>query len=342
MKSKTISSAVHIALRDLLMVGRKPEYLIKLHISPNQIDVNIHPRKQEIRFLQEQEIFRQLHRSLRSALEMADKKTYFHSSQNTGQISDIRANNMKNIKHSEESSDQKLFYEKDEIGSLGKSWFVGESQGDHRDHYTATTTQQSSPKKSPISGPIRVVGQIHDSYILVETEQGMMVVDQHAAAEKINYVKLKDSLESGKMNSQILAIPQKLELSDIEYQNLKANYDKLQKMGYDIEYLTENNIIVQAIPEMLSREKVSPAELVRDLLSEADEDMRVHDQMIDYRLATMACKMSIKFGDKMSYLEQEQLVRDTIALDFQYCPHGRPVLLQMSFADLDKALKRHN
>ncbi len=186
----------------------------------------------------------------------------------------------------------------------------------------------------------KIIGQLFDTYWIVEMENKMYMIDQHAAHEKVIYEKLIKNYESGKINSQALLFPVVLDLNQNMMAYLEEHFEEFNKLGFDIEKFGEEDYILRAVPYLLN-----------DSLDESSL-ISLMDEMIDYNkdrafniyldsLATVACKAAIKGNDRISTMEFEGLMDELLELDNPYnCPHGRPVMIVFDRKKIEKDFKR--
>jgi DNA mismatch repair protein MutL len=200
----------------------------------------------------------------------------------------------------------------------------------------------SGPDTSGFVRPLDVRAiQIHDSYLVVETDEGLTVVDQHALHERILYEQLRNRVLSGTVEVQRLLVPQPVELSTSEAALVVEHADVLAQFGLGIEEFGANTVVVTAHPVMLSR--VNPAQLVREAaekIAESGRDPSRRD-LLDSLLHMLSCKAAVKAGQRLSPEEIESLLAQRHLIDdAHHCPHGRPTALILTRAELDRQFGR--
>jgi DNA mismatch repair protein MutL len=183
--------------------------------------------------------------------------------------------------------------------------------------------------------------QVHDSYLVVETDEGLTVIDQHALHERIMYEHLRTRVLSGSVEAQRLLIPEPVELPAAEAALVNEHAELLGQLGLKVEDFGGNTILVTAYPVMLGR--MDPAEMLRDVadrLASAGSNPSRRD-LIDGILHMMSCKAAIKAGQRLTPYEIESLlVQRHLIDDAHHCPHGRPTALVLSRAELDRQFGR--
>lgn len=190
---------------------------------------------------------------------------------------------------------------------------------------------------------LRIVGQVFDTYWIVEYQEKMLLIDQHAADEKVNYERLMARMkkdEEGPAASQMMAPPVVLTLTGKEEGAYLEYRDVFRAMGYDIEDLGDRSYAIRAVPLELYGN--APDALLREVLDEIlGEKLRGTPQSILSRIATMSCKAAVKGSRRITEVEARVLIQELIGLDNPYhCPHGRPTMIEMSKSDLDRRFKR--
>ena len=185
------------------------------------------------------------------------------------------------------------------------------------------------------------VGLVHGTYIICQNENGMYIIDQHAAKERINYEIIKEKLNNPKVESMPMMFPLTLEYTNSEYVILKENFEFLKSLNFDIEEFGINSIIVKSHPVWLpvGNEDNSIKKII-ELVIEKEKNFNL-DKFNDNIAATMACKMSIKANTAITKEEMENLISDLRKCKNPFnCPHGRPTTISYSKIDLEKLFKR--
>ena len=183
--------------------------------------------------------------------------------------------------------------------------------------------------------------QVHNRYLVTETEEGVMVIDQHALHERILYEQLKARVMSGAVESQSLLVPEPVDLSPAEAAAVLEHRELLVKLGMRIEPFGGDTILVAGYPAMLAN--MNPAEVLHGLVDRLLSGGKLPDQrdLLDDLLHTIACKAAIKAGDRLAPEEIEALLkRRHLIDDAHHCPHGRPAAVVLSREELDRQFKR--
>jgi DNA mismatch repair protein MutL len=187
---------------------------------------------------------------------------------------------------------------------------------------------------------IRFVAQVQDTYLICEGSAGLYVLDQHAAAERVTFDRLRRQYQSRSVSSQVLLFPIEVQISGEEAEFLEARAEDVSALGLDLRLRGSQWVSVHAVPRLL--ERVSPERLVRDLLAETmRQGGREFSRAVDLVLATLACHASLRAGDAVSSSEAQALLSALDGVDFAgHCPHGRPIVSFTSWSELERKVGR--
>ncbi len=348
-RDKFISHAIKEAYRGLLEPNRFPVVFLFIQMPYEDYDVNVHPTKSEVRFYNANLVHSQILGCLREKLLGTDLQphaklpTATHSPASRGgpapghrsqAITDAMAEFFK--KHRPVQTQQQLSYKsKQHLVALHPS--TGQIPESH--------TGQPAPEIAPEQKKIL---QIHDSFIVVQTDDGFVIIDQHALHERIIYEDLCRRIlhrtpngGKSKLESQKLLIPESFEVTPSGADALKTNAELLEKLGIEIVPFGPKTMAVQAFPTLLV--KADPLDFVQDLIDLLDhKDTNLDgERLLDEVLNMAACKAAIKAGQRLTMSEIEQLLLDKEnAESASRCPHGRPTTIKFSISDLEKQFKR--
>lgn len=356
-KDKVITHAVRQAYRDVLYGGRHPAYVLFLELDANRVDVNVHPTKHEVRFRDS----RSVHGFVFSTLgrTLAEVRPGDHA--NEANIADLTESVFEQVPMGLEvptnrSSDavyprqEASGFESASASSLGDSW-VQDSGGVipqslmSRASGSSGSPAQNSATTSASSGDVPPLGfavaHLHGAYIIAQNANGMVLVDAHAAHERITYERLKAAREANGLARQPLLVPISLHLSSHEMASFEEFTSAFDGLGLVIEIAGENSVLIREIPVILARDNAE--QLVRDVLADLSE-VGHSDRLsarIDEILATMACHGAIRANRALSIGEMNALLRDMEATENSgQCNHGRPTWVQLSHDELDKLFLR--
>jgi DNA mismatch repair protein MutL len=346
-KDRLVSHAVRQAYSDVLFHGRHPAYVLFFECDPMAVDVNAHPGKHEVRFRQSRQIhdflFRAIHKSLAEVVAGTDSShEYNHFSglsakNNTGNSGSAEINNGLPYQQPSQSSipfaaaEQRRAYT--EFANNRGVAAISQNQA------LPGTENDAEAAELPLLGFARA--QLHGIYILSENAQGLVLVDMHAAHERITYERLKIAMEGDGITSQPLLVPMTLSVSSKEAQLVEDQAEVFSRLGFDVDRIADESIKVRQLPVMLSSSNIET--LLRDVLS----DLLTHgsssriQQEINEILSTMACHGSVRANRKLTIEEMNALLRDMeITERSGQCNHGRPTWIQLTIAELDKLFMR--
>ncbi|MDF1725862.1 MAG: DNA mismatch repair endonuclease MutL [Alcanivorax sp.] len=343
-RDKVVSHAVRQAYADVLYHGRHPAYVLFLELDPAQVDVNVHPTKHEVRFREQ----RMVHGFLYSSLHRAIAEVRPGQSL-AANVVDEGEPVMPAMEPSQTSMSLSAPAGRPSYASPSGNGF-GYGQGQRQaDAYGALVRSgvAEAPAMPAASDQETVpplgyaVAQLHGIFILAENQQGLVVVDMHAAHERITYERLKHSWSEDKVRSQPLLVPVSLAVSSREADFAEQQPEVFSRLGFMVERAGPETLVVREVPAML-RDSDSEA-MVRDVLSDllAQGSSERIEQKLDELLSTMACHGSVRANRRLTIPEMNALLRDMEATERSgQCNHGRPTWTQMSLKDLDRLFMR--
>lgn len=356
-RDKLITHAIRQAYQDVMHHDRHPAYVLFLELNPNLVDVNVHPAKTEVRFRDGQAIHRFIFHALNKVLAIP---TGGSSAITSGQAphNPFKPEGSLNYPKyqsqmplaANQSTDfyQKLYGESNQKQDQPYS-NINEINKVDTDTSTAAITgsfANSALQQNTESHPLGfALGQIHGVYVLAQNEQGLVVVDMHAAHERIMYERLKNALDNKAVPMQPLLLPvsfnaDRLEVATVN-EVLSSGSDTLKQLGFDIAVLSPATLAVRAVPTLL--QKADAVTLARDVLRELSEygASRVLTDQRNTLLGTMACHAAVRANRNLTIPEMNALLRDMEATERSgQCNHGRPTWFQVSMSDLDKMFMR--
>lgn len=314
-KCQVFQKAIDTAYKNLMGKGKYPFVVLNLEIPASDVDVNVHPSKKEVRYKNTNQIFNFIYTAVNSALLFKDNNL------NSEKIVPI---NSTNNNEPEFISDLNTYIPplRDVVEKPIATF------SDKSISHSTTNTHQQSFQKSIIStntlnleSPVeeeKIIGQYKNTYILIEKDDGLEIVDQHIADERYIYEKLKTQHE---VASQILFVSDIIEVSPEEAQMIAENKDKFLHFGFDIEVLNETEVTFKKVPQLLS--KVDTREILSDILKNLHGDISGLEEHI---LITASCKSAIKAGQSLTMFQMQELIKRWRKCQKPYtCPHGRPI-----------------
>lgn len=351
-KSQLIYKAINDAYLRYIPHSSYPAYVLNLEINPTIIDVNVHPRKQEIRFADESNVFRCFYHAVADKLEKVsviggdyinNESNYFTPPAHTSLPPQSRgtegeSNSPKyytpsgtnfrefspykevNLNPAQSSIEASLAFSKEILG-----WFQEENIASNDLHDTKLG---------------RIVGQMFNSYIIVESpDKSILVLDQHALAERIIYEKLYKKKEE--IKSQRLLIAENISLTAKEKELVIDNQNTFVDIWFDFEFMAGTSLILNSIPDFINKQNAKEVflSIIQDLENWTSK-IKTLEEIRNKILAYTACRRAIKFGNKLSIFEMNKLLNDAVLDYSRTCPHGRPVAFEINLEELKKKYER--
>lgn len=355
-KDKLVTHAVRQAYQDVLYHGRHPAFVLYLELDPANVDVNVHPTKHEVRFrdgrLVHDFLFRSLHRALadvRPGNSSATDGAAGHDFQHDRQLQDspqpLQSSFNLAIRHAGAPAfagggvrvgEQVAAYAAltQPLNNIDGAGFAVTNKTDFSELET-TASQSDIP---PLG---YAIAQLKGIYILAENAKGMIIVDMHAAHERLTYEKMKCQFQESTIQAQPLLVPQSIAVSEKEADRAEQNRDLFKRLGLEVERAGPESLLIRQVPVVLHRADVGL--LVRDVLSDLIEygsSNRI-EHNINELLSTMACHGSVRANRRLTVPEMNSLLRDMEATERSgQCNHGRPTWTQISLDELDKLFMR--
>lgn len=332
-RDKVVSHAVRQAYQDVLYHGRHPAFVLFLEIEPKEVDVNVHPTKHEVRFRDSRVIHGFVSSTLQKALAQDRPQDHLQPNAEQSLLPEQTIPTQSAMGLAPASSS--LSY------SPQPSGYQGQSVNTPMHAYQSLYGDSGSDESAPIPPLGFAMAQLKGIYILAENTQGMIVVDMHAAHERITYEKMKENFDKEGLISQPLLVPESLSVSQREADAVEQNPEVFARLGFSVERAAAESIVVREIPALLRGTQVEG--LLRDVISDVLEhgtSERIRHQ-INEILSTMACHGSVRANRKLTIPEMNALLRDMEATERSgQCNHGRPTYFQLSLDELDKLFLR--
>ena len=323
-----LNTALLQAYHTMLMVGRYPLTALFLEIDPHSVDVNVHPAKAEVRFRDQDKVFSFVQRSVRKALLAYSP---------VPNVAPSLWGATRTVPSSEErSSSVGLDWAIAHDEPLGSDQLLVENETVSGEQSVASAGQQSF-ERVPL---LRLVGQIGATYLVAEGPDGLYLIDQHAAHERVLFEKLMAQHEMKKVPSQTLLNPEVVTVQPAAAQLLTSQLPFLKHFGFDVEEFGPNTFQVRAMPTLFTGS--NPASVLRALVEDFEEDETPLQNEIEAKLAARVCKrMAVKGGQTLTNEEQRALLTDLEACDSpRTCPHGRPTMVHLSVDMLERQFGR--
>ena len=337
-KDRLMNRAVYNAYESLIKRGEYPFFVINLLLPGDQVDVNVHPMKTEVRFKDEWRLFHILKSEVADALSsVLDTIPGFDTSYQNSEIN--KGNNNFNP-YSTAPRETIPTDPNQNTLEFNRSDNLSPSKGDILRARDYVTKLAEKPVNDQQSIATENIWQIHKKYIVSEVNSGLVIIDQHVAHERILYEDALKAFESTSMASQTLLFPETLEFSPDDFDALFDVLPYLEKIGFKIKKQDNLSIKIDAIPSEMAIG--NEREVIREILDNFLKERKKYSSFQEGIAAMFACKAAIKAGDSLMREEMQELVNRLFSTKHPYyCPHGRPIIVQMSLDELDGRFERH-
>ncbi len=326
LRDRMLQHALIAGFGDFLMKGRYPKAVLYLEIDPKEVDVNVHPAKREVRFVKPQGIHEFVSKAIKKALQ---KKTENFPD---------RASEPVSKRH------PSIWGFHPQIGgsTLAPPVFVAPTMYGVAPGRFSQPARLRDPENFPVFffKELKVIGSFNDTYILCEASGGKLIlIDQHAAHERIGFEKLKKNL-GNKNVAQRLLVPITWEATTKQTALMNSHLEDLQKTGIEIEPFGQNTFVIKAVPALIREAKTK--ELLEKIAEELEEigTAQTVGNAIDHVLKTISCHTMVRAQDKLSFEEMRHLLIEMDEYHATHCPHGRPTSVELSLSEIEKWFKR--
>ncbi|NPV07181.1 MAG: DNA mismatch repair endonuclease MutL [Anaerolineae bacterium] len=312
-QDRLLTRATMEAYRELLPTRRYPLVILLLECDPAEVDVNVHPAKAEVRFADPDRVFQASYRALREAVADPAIVPSFGFPARDDPDPDSRQALLRLV--------------------------PAGGRGDE-DGWDRQEPGQMPPASLSSLPPLRPVGQVQLTYIVAEGPDGLYLVDQHAAHERVLYEKFMSQRSAGRPESQALISPTTVDLGAERASRLDSVLPRLREMGFDAEAFGPGTVILRSVPAMLAQRGTS----VEDALTDVVDSLALgeEERWLEHSLVRLVCHSALRAGEALDYAEMRQLLRDLEATSTpRTCPHGRPTMLYLSAAQVEREFRRH-
>lgn len=320
-KCPIFQKAIDTVYKNLTANNKYPFVVLNLEIPPHDVDVNVHPTKKEVRYKNTNQIFNFIYTSIEAGLSNYIEKNYTPIGAKPVYTEPQPVIEMQNPDVIQFPTRQTQDFYVDEDSD---TMYISDSamkNFEQENHIFGETTEQKQFFSTQIEEPElkeNIIGQYHETYILIDSSEGLEIVDQHIAEERYIYEKLKSEKN---IISQMLFVSDVIEISTTESELIKENLDKFERFGYGIEFLKDTEIIFRKVPQLLS--KANPKDILADILDNIEGDI---DNLEEKILITTSCKAAVKANTKLSIWQMEDIIKKWRTTKMPYtCPHGRPI-----------------
>ncbi|MGI8564180.1 MAG: DNA mismatch repair endonuclease MutL [Candidatus Dormibacter sp.] len=301
--SRALGYAVEECYLGQLERGRYPIAVLELTVPPGELDVNVHPAKREVRFRDERVVFGRLQRAIRAALNGSQPYRMAEA-----------------------------------LSSAGSAWRTPQVHSAPAFAGLESVVAEAFPAAPGAEGPLRPLGQVQDAYLVAESGEGIVLVDQHAAHERVLYNRFLAQLRAGAGASQALLLPETVELEPAQTAAASDHRDWLAALGFELEEFGPQTVKLRAAP------LATPAARAREALSELLQTLAhsLPQAALANAAASLACHSAVRFGDRLEPVEQRRLLEELEQAEESItCPHGRPTRLLLDWSQLKRHFRRN-
>jgi DNA mismatch repair protein MutL len=374
-RDRSLQHALGEAYRGLLLTGRYPICFLQIDMPPDAVDVNVHPTKLEVRFQDSGRLYSQLLGTLRtkflsidltSRLQPAGHENDPAQAHDAARADSLRSELVQWAKGQLASQVQQISQPSLAVSSSSGSLELNYAHPSHAPLELTPLSRNWSPvdgpeEPEPWDAPVTnaeglsrserfestpspraaAAMQVHNRYLIAESDEGVVIIDQHALHERILYEQLRAKVLAGQVESQKLLVPEPVDLPPAEAAAVLAQQELLAKLGVQVEPFGGDTVLVTSYPAMLAN--MNPAEVLHELVDRLMNGGKTPERrdMLDELLHMISCKAAIKAGDRLSHEEVASLIEQRhLAQDTHHCPHGRPTALVFTREELDRQFKR--
>lgn len=380
-KSSIIYKAIEDAYKDFTMQHKYPFTVLHIEVVGEDVDVNVHPTKMEVRFHNQQMVYNSIYEAVDQALHekelipevtidvpkavpkaqakpepKAQSKEVIQPEVNkSAKVQPEKASGERDLDYFMEQMKKRVmsYHQQNSSAEVkGKSEiFKPQVQVDRVKEAAASYRAKQSPEQMTLfDGKLldkekranyKIIGQVFDTYWLVEFDNSLYIIDQHAAHERVLYEKTLREMKTREFTSQIISPPVILNLTMQEAQLLRTYMDQFTRIGFEFEEFGQDSYAVRSVPANLF--SIAKKELLMEMIDSLSEEVhrRQSSELLDEKIASMSCKAAVKGNMRLSAQEVDALIGELLKLDNPYhCPHGRPTIISMSKRELEKKFKR--
>ena len=347
-KDRLLLGCIRAAYMDVLHSGRHPIVALYIDLPPASVDVNVHPAKAEVRFQDAGHVRGLMITALKSALHEAGMTT--SSTISTAALSKAKTHYTPSLPLSRSNtpavpSSYATGFSNNNLAEKHQEIYAPSALINEETAFTPTARFEETPEstqeeKSHPLGAARA--QIHENYIIAQNDKGLVIVDQHAAHERLVYEKFKSQFSDNDIASQGLLVPEIIDIDEDKAGLLLEHKDNLSKLGLELDSFGSGSIAVRALPALLGN-RIDIKKLINDILDELEEQdsSTILEKKLHDILSTMACHGSVRSGRRLNADEMNALLREMeITENSGHCNHGRPTYITLDLADIEKLFGR--
>ena len=330
-KNRLLNSAVYNAYKSILNRGEYPFFALNIFLPHKEVDINVHPMKTEVRFKDEWRIYHVIKSSVEEALSpilntIPDFEKPSFETQFDFPTTFIP-------KEGEVNPSQEIF----DLNSSSNLDIKFKPAIDRAKSYASQLASRPEPNSGKVD--LENIWQVHSKYIVSPISSGLVIIDQHVAHERVLFEEAMAAFDNNPMSAQTLLFPEVIDFSPDEFSSLLDVLPYLEKMGFRMKEFGNNSIMIEAIPSEISwgNEK----NIIKEMLDNFLGSQKEHSSFQEALAASFSCKAAVKAGDILNVEEMRELVNRLFGTKHPYyCPHGRPIIIQLSMDELDRRFER--
>ena len=330
-QNRLMNSSVYGAYRSLINRGEFPFFALNIKVPHDQVDVNVHPMKTEVRFKDEWRIYHVLKSAVEEALNPILNTIPDFDKPDTGSQFDFPTSFTP--QEGQLNPDQKGL----DLSASADTAIKFQPAVDRAKSYASKLASRPEPDSGKVD--LENIWQVHSKYIVSPISSGLVIIDQHVAHERVLFEEAMAAFDANAMAAQTLLFPEVMEFSPDDFSTLLDVLPYLEKMGFRMKEFGENTVMIEAIPSELAwgNEK----NIIREMLDNYLETQKKYASFQEALAASFACKAAVKAGDVLNIDEMRELVNRLFGTKHPYyCPHGRPIIVQLSMDELDRRFER--
>ena len=330
-KNRLMNSAAYQACSSLLKRGEYPFFAINISIPYNEVDVNVHPMKTEVRFKDEWRVFHVLKSAFENSLQTILETIPDFEKPN------LMSSSISSSSFNRQQFDSQAHQSNLNFNILSQSSKIIEPDINRAKSYVSKLSGRTDSDPNEIN--LDNMWQVHLRYIVSVISSGLVIIDQHVAHERVLFEEAMKCFDSNPMSGQTLLFPEVIEFSPDNFSTLLDILTYLEKMGFKMSEFGENTVLIEAIPSEMAwgNEK----EIIKEMLDNYLQTKKEYSSFQEALAASFACKAAVKSGDALNSEEMRELVNRLFGTKHPYyCPHGRPIIIQLSMDELDRRFER--
>ena len=330
-KNRLLNSAVYNAYKSILNRGEYPFFALNIILPLKEVDINVHPMKTEVRFKDEWRIYHVIKSSVEEAISPILKTIPDFEKPSFDNKFDFPTTFIP--KKGEPNPNQENF----NLNSISNTDIEFKPAIDRAKSYASQLASRPEPNSGKVD--LENIWQVHSKYIVSPISSGLVIIDQHVAHERVLFEEAMAAFDNNPMTGQTLLFPEVMEFSSDEFSVLLDVLPSLEKMGFRLKESGSNSIMIEAIPSEMSwgNEK----NIIKEMLDNFLENQKNYSSFQEALAASFSCNAAIKAGDVLNTQEMRELVNRLFGTKHPYyCPHGRPIIIQLSMDELDRRFER--